>query len=273
MIYVGLSPLPSNTNGPTSKNRVNDTALTSLPCARSPLRSPTAAPSRLPQRPCACSNERIRALQAAGAMILRDVAAISTISASQRRVCAGAPGMSIRARLALCKRSATFPTLPSNKLSYGSDPLRSATPISRMTRPPFSGVVCVRTSLCSDAVMTRPPFPGPTLRTTIAPSKSSVTIISPLRAAVRYRLDPKRIISAPMRIAPGPAATGIVESLGDLVAWRWRSGVQPRMTRGRCGSLLLQGTCTPYSLPVSRRLADIFRSSAAVSTGRRNTLS
>jgi hypothetical protein len=74
--------------------------------------------------------------------------------------------------------------------------------------------------------MTRPPFSRPTLRTTIAPSKSSVTIISPLRAAVRYRLDPKRIIAAPMRIAPGPAATGVVESSGDLVAWRWRSGVQ-----------------------------------------------
>jgi len=135
--------------------------------------------------------------------------------------------MSIASRAARAvQRSTTLPTLLSNKLSYGSDPLRSATPISGMTRPPFSGVVCVRASLCSDTVMTRPPFSGPTLRTTIAPSKSSVTIISPLRAAVRYRLDPKRIIAAPMRIAPGPAATGVVESLGDLVAWRWRSGVK-----------------------------------------------
>ena len=132
--------------------------------------------------------------------------------------------MSIASRAARAvQRSTTLPTLLSNKLSYGSDPLRSATPISGMTRPPFSGVVCVRASLCSDTVMTRPPFSGPTLRTTIAPSKSSVTIISPLRAAVRYRLDPKRIIAAPMRIAPGPAATGVVESLGDLGAWRWRS--------------------------------------------------
>ena len=83
-----VTPLPSSMNGPTSKNCASDAALTSLPCARSPLRSPTAAPPRFPQRPCACcSNERIRALQAAGAMILRDVTAASTISASQRRVC------------------------------------------------------------------------------------------------------------------------------------------------------------------------------------------
>jgi hypothetical protein len=53
----------------------------------------------------------------------------------------------------------------------------------------------MRTSICSDTVMTR---------TTIAPSKSSVTIISPVRAGVRYRLDPKRIIAGPMRIARGP---------------------------------------------------------------------
>jgi hypothetical protein len=159
-------------------------------------------------------------------MILRDVAAASTIT-HPNGACAGAPGMGIASRAARAvQRSTTLPTLLSNKLSYGSDPLRSATPISGMARPPFSGVVCVRASLCSDTVMTRPPFSGPTLRTTIAPSKSSVTIISPLRAAVRYRLDPKRIIAAPMRIAPGPAATGVVESLGDLVAWRWRSGVQ-----------------------------------------------
>ena len=58
-----------------------------------------------------------------------------------------------------------------------------------------------------------------------APSKSSVTIIGPIRAAVRYRLDPKRIIAAPMP-SPPARATSVVESLGDLVAWRWRSGVQ-----------------------------------------------
>jgi hypothetical protein len=135
--------------------------------------------------------------------------------------------MSIASRaIRAVQQSATFPTLPSNKLSYGSDPLRSVTAISRMTRPPFSGVVCVRASLRSDTVMTRPPFSGPTLRATIAPSKSSVTIISPLRAAVRYRLDPKRMIATSMCIAPCPAAAGVGESLGDLVAWRWRSGVQ-----------------------------------------------
>ena len=59
----------------------------------------------------------------------------------------------------------------------------------------------MRTVLCSDTVMARPPFSaGPTLRTTIKPSKSSATIISP----VRYRLESKRVIAAPIRIAPGP---------------------------------------------------------------------
>ena len=58
----------------------------------------------------------------------------------------------------------------------------------------------MRTVLCSDTVMARPPFSaGPTLRTTIKPSKSSATIISP----VRYRLESKRVIAAPVRI-PDP---------------------------------------------------------------------
>ena len=58
----------------------------------------------------------------------------------------------------------------------------------------------MRTVLCSDTVMARPPFSVPTLRTTIKQSKSSATIISP----VRYRLESKRVIAAPIRIAPGP---------------------------------------------------------------------
>jgi hypothetical protein len=96
---------------------------------------------------------------------------------------------------------------------YGSDPLRSATPISRATRPPYSGVVGVRTSLCSDTAIAR---------TRIVPSESTVIIISPIRAGVRYRLDPKRIIAAPIA-SPRPIATDVAESLGDLAAWRWQS--------------------------------------------------
>ena len=52
----------------------------------------------------------------------------------------------------------------------------------------------VRTSLCSDAVMTR---------TTIAPSTSTTSIISPVRAGVRCR-SYKRTIAEPMRIATSP---------------------------------------------------------------------
>jgi hypothetical protein len=44
--------------------------------------------------------------------------------------------------------------------------------------------------------------------TTIAPSKSTVNIISPIRAGVRYRWDPKRIIAAPHTHRPRPAPTG-----------------------------------------------------------------
>ena len=42
---------------------------------------------------------------------------------------------------------------------------------------------------------------------------------------IRYRLELKRVIAAPIRI-PTPVATGLVESLGDLLTWRWPSGVQ-----------------------------------------------
>ena len=85
--------------------------------------------------------------------------------------------------------------LPASTLSYGSDPLRPLTPpASGVTRALFSGLVGVRTSLCSDAVMTR---------TTIVPTRSTKSTISPVRAGVRYRLD-KRIIAAPMRIAASP---------------------------------------------------------------------
>jgi hypothetical protein len=78
------TPLPSSMNG---GSRSAETGIEELrePCrtyefalrkAGTEERSPTAAPPRLPQRPCgAYSNKRIRALQAAGAMILRDVAA------------------------------------------------------------------------------------------------------------------------------------------------------------------------------------------------------
>ena len=51
-----------------------------------------------------------------------------------------------------------------------------------------------------------------------------MSIISPTRAGVRYGLD-TRTIAAPMRIAASRATT-VVESSGDLVAWRWPSGVQ-----------------------------------------------
>jgi hypothetical protein len=131
--------------------------------------------------------------------------------------------------------------LPSSKLSYGSDPLRSATPLSEVTRPPFAGMVCVRTSLGPGTVITRKAR---------APSESTVTIISPIRAGVRYRLDPERIIAAPMRIAPA-TATDVVESLGDLVAWRWQSGVQSlartvHLSRSaRTARIAKAGACDP----------------------------
>ena len=84
---------------------------------------------------------------------------------------------------------------PSDELSYGSDPLRPLTPpVSGVTLTLFSGLVGVRTSLCSDPVLTR---------TMIAPSRSTMSIISPTRAGVSCRSD-KRIITAPMRIATGP---------------------------------------------------------------------
>ena len=60
-------------------------------------------------------------------------------------------------------------------------------------------------------------------RTTIAPSKSSATTISPVRAGVRYRLDPPRIIIAPMRIAAGPLQQA---SLSRRAIW-WRGGGDP----------------------------------------------
>ncbi len=81
-----------------------------------------------------------------------------------------------------------------DKLSYSSDPLRPLTPVFGATRSPFSGVADGRTSLCSDAVITRK---------TIAPSRSSMSRISPTRAGVSCRSD-KRIITAPMRITANP---------------------------------------------------------------------
>ena len=97
--------------------------------------------------------------------------------------------------------------------SLTAAPLRSATPISEGDSATVSRAVCVRTSLCSDTVMTR---------TTIAPSRSSVTIISPVRAGVSYRLD-KRIIAAPMRIAASPLQQA---SLSRWAIW-WRGGGDP----------------------------------------------
>lgn len=95
--------------------------------------------------------------------------------------------------------------------AYGSDPRRSATPISGSGPPPFSRAVCVRTSLFSSTVMTRP---------MITPIKISAITISPVRAGVRYGLDSKRIIAAPVYIAASPRQQA---SLSHPAIW-WRSG-------------------------------------------------
>ena len=88
---------------------------------------------------------------------------------------------------------------------------------------PWSRAMYVGTSPCSDTVTTR---------TTIAPSTSTVTMISPVTAGeVRVKLD-KRIITAPMRIAAKPPGQSVVESFGDLVAWQWRSDVQHARRHG-----------------------------------------
>jgi hypothetical protein len=62
-------------------------------------------------------------------------------------------------------------------------------------------------------------------RTTIAPSRSTASKISPVRAGVKYGSD-TRTNAPPMRIAASPAQkTSVVDSSGDLVAWRWPTGV------------------------------------------------
>ena len=76
-------------------------------------------------------------------------------------------------------------------------------------------------------------------RTTIAPTKSSVTMISPIPADVRYRLDPKRIIAAPMRIARGPLQHAW---LSRWAIW-WRGGGDPAFI------LLCTALCASHTQP------------------------
>ena len=64
------------------------------------------------------------------------------------------------------------------RTSYGSDPRRSATPISKGIWLPLSRVAYMRTSVFPRVVITRP---------TIAPKKSSTTKINPVRAKVGNR--------------------------------------------------------------------------------------
>jgi hypothetical protein len=98
--------------------------------------------------------------------------------------------------------------------AYGSDPRRPAAPMSGLISPPFSRAVCVRTSISPSAMMARP---------MITPNKSSAIIISPVRAGVRYRSDPKRITTAPMRIAASP----MQQALLSRQAICWRGGGDP----------------------------------------------
>ena len=82
---------------------------------------------------------------------------------------------------------------------YGTVPLRSARVISAVTWPPLSVV--------------------PAFRTRIVPSESS-TPMPMINIAFIIRLDPERIIVAPMR-SPG-RGNFVVESSGNLVALRRR---------------------------------------------------
>lgn len=75
--------------------------------------------------------------------------------------------------------------------SYGSDPLRSTTQKSKV----------VGALLCSDTAMTCFSA-GPSFRARIAPSRSTETA-SPLRTAIKCRLEQSRITTPRMRIAPG----------------------------------------------------------------------
>jgi hypothetical protein len=61
----------------------------------------------------------------------------------------------------------------------------------------------------------------------IAPSRSSMSRISPTRAGVSCRSD-KRITPAPCASPPAPCNASVVESSGDLVARRWPSGAKPK---------------------------------------------
>jgi hypothetical protein len=104
-------------------------------------------------------------------------------------------------------------------VAYGSDPRRPAAPMSGLTSPPFSLAVCVRTSLSPSAVTARP---------MITPNKSSTIIVSPVRAGVRYRSDPKRITTAPMRIAASPMQQASL----SRQAICWRGGGDPAFNCG-----------------------------------------
>ncbi len=92
-----------------------------------------------------------------------------------------------------CAAKAAQSTPPSE--SYGTVPLRSARVVSSVTWPPLSVV--------------------PTLRTRIVPSESSAPM-PVINIAFIIRLDPERIIVAPMLI-PG-RSNFVVESSGNLVA-------------------------------------------------------
>lgn len=93
MIYVGLPPLAVKherrfaIRGETDIEELREPChIYELPCARSAPREPNSSAASLAAAGGVYSNKRIRALQAAGAMILRTSQRASTISASQRRV-------------------------------------------------------------------------------------------------------------------------------------------------------------------------------------------